>query len=139
MHAHYKGVANYMEGYLLLKEGDNAFLKTALNKIRDSAMLFEKERDYAGAGMGFNRIGTIYQTRLENFDSACLFYREAIENYNRAIVNSHPLRKSFWSMPESLQEKILELKDLIDELIDKLNPSIRRKILEDLQSIQYNF
>ncbi len=135
----YKGVANYMEGYLLLKEGDNTFLKTALNKIRDSAMLFEKERDYAGAGMGFNKIGTIYQTRLENFDSACLFYREAIENYNRAIVNSHPLRKSFWSMPESLQEKILELKDLIDELIDKLNPSIRRKILEDLQSIRYNF
>ena len=42
-------------------------------------------------------------------------------------------------MPESLQEKILELKDLIDELIDKLNPSIRRKILEDLHSIQYNF
>ena len=67
-----------MEGYLLLKEGDNAFLKTALNKIRDSAMLFEKERDYAGAGMGFNKIGTVYQTRLENFDSACLFYREAI-------------------------------------------------------------
>ena len=135
----YKGVANYMEGYLLLKEGDNTLLKTALNKIRDSAMLFEKERDFAGAGMGFNKIGTIYQTRLDNFDSACLFYREAIENYNKAIIHSHPLRKSFWSMPESLQEKILELKDLIGELIDKLNPSIRRKILQDLQSIQYNF
>ena len=135
----YIGVANYMEGYLLLKEGDNALLKTALNKIRDSAILFEKERDFAGAGMGFNKIGTIYQTRLENFDSACLFYREAIENYNKAIIHSHPLRKSFWSMPESLEEKILELKDLIGELIDKLNPSIRRKILQDLQSIQYNF
>jgi len=135
----YKGVANYMEGYLLLKEGDNTLLKTALNKIRDSAMLFEKERDYAGAGMGFNKIGTIYQTRLDNFDSACLFYREAIENYNKAVVYSHPLRKSFWSMPESLQEKILELKDLIGELIDKINPSIRKKILQDLQSIQYNF
>jgi proteasome lid subunit RPN8/RPN11/tetratricopeptide (TPR) repeat protein len=135
----YKSVVNYMEGYLLLKEGDNSLLKTALNKIRDSAMLFEKERDFAGAGMGFNKIGTIYQTRLDNFDSACLFYREAIENYNKAIIHSHPLRKSFWSMPESLQEKILELKDLIEELIDKLNPSIRKKILQDLQSINYNF
>ena len=135
----YKAVAYYMEGYLLLKENDNSLLKTALNKIRDSAMLFEKEKDYAGAGMGFNKIGTIYQNRLENFDSACLFYREAIENYNKAIVHSHPLRKSFWSMPEPLQEKILELKDLINELIDKANPSIRRKILQDLQSIQYNF
>jgi proteasome lid subunit RPN8/RPN11 len=135
----YIAVAYYMEGYLLLKENDNSFLKTALNKIRDSAMLFEKEKDYAGAGMGFNKIGTIYQNRLENFDSACLFYREAIENYNKAIIHSHPLRKSFWSMPESLQEKILELKDLISELIDKVNPSIRRKILQDLQSIQYNF
>ncbi len=135
----YKGVANYMEGYLLLKEGDITLLKSALNKIRDSAILFEKEKDYAGAGMGFNKIGTMYQTRMENFDSACLFYREAIENYNKAILHTHPLRKSFWSMPESLQEKILELRDLIDELIDKLNPSIRKKILEDLQLINYNF
>lgn len=135
----YIGVANYMDGYLLLKEGDNTLLKTALNKIRDSAVLFERERDFAGAGMGFNKIGTIYQTRLDNFDSACLFYREAIENYNKAIIHNHPLRKSFWSMPESLQEKILELKDLIGELIDKLNPSIRKKISQDLQSIEYNF
>jgi len=135
----YKAVSNYMDGYILLKEGDNNKLKDALNKIRDSAILFERERDYAGAGMGFNRIGTIYQARLENFDSACLFYREAIENYNKAIVHSHPLRKSFWSMPESLQEKILELRDLIDELMNKLNPSIRRKIIKDLQSIKYNF
>jgi hypothetical protein len=78
--------------------------------------------------------------RLENFDSAGLFLREAVENYNKAIVSSHPLRKSLWSKPELLKEKVIELKDLIEEILPNiLNESIKTKIVNDLNSIQYNF
>lgn len=136
----YQAVANYIMGYALLKKGDNSILKTALNKIRDAAILFESVGDFAGAGMCFNKIGTIYQMRLDNFDSAGLFFREAIENYNKAVVSNHPLRKSLWSKPELLKEKVIELKDLIEEILPNiLNESIKNKIIRDLNSIQYNF
>jgi len=136
----YTGVANYISGYLFLKKGEKDVLKKGLNSIRDAAILFEKVKDYAGAGMSFNKIGTIYQTRLENYDSACLFYREAIENYNKAIVLSHPLRKSLWSKPELLREKIIELRDLVEELLPNIqNLEIRKKTINDLKAIKYNF
>ena len=136
----YIGVANYLIGYLILKKGDRDDLKKGLSKIRDAAILFEKEKDFAGAGMSFNKIGTIYQNRLENYDSACLFYREAIENYNKGIVINHPLRKSLWSTPDLLKDKIIELKDLIEELLPNVEHSeIRKKIISDLKAIQYNF
>jgi len=136
----YQAVATYILGHIMLKKGNNSMLKSALNMVRDAAILFEKVRDFAGAGMCFNRIGTIYQVRLENFDSAALFLREAIENYNKAIVSSHPLRKSLWSKPELLKEKVIELKDLIEEILPSiLNESIKAKIMNDLNSIQYNF
>ena len=79
----------------------------ALKKIESAAIYFEGEEDFAGAGMSFNKIGTIYQTRIKNYDSACLFYKEAINNYNKAIMNNHPLRKSLWSKPELLTIKSL--------------------------------
>ncbi len=136
----YKAVSNYILGYILLKQGKNDVLKSALSKIRDAAILFENVGDYAGAGMCFNKIGTIYQTRLENYDSACLFYRESIENYNKAILHSHPLRKSLWSKPELLKEKIIELRDILEELLPSVShSSLRQKIVEDLKSIIYNF
>ncbi|MFX1357312.1 MAG: hypothetical protein ACFFA8_08485 [Promethearchaeota archaeon] len=136
----YIGVADYLIGYLILKKGDRDVLKKGLSKIRDAAILFEKVKDYAGAGMSFNKIGTIYQNRLENYDSACLFYREAIENYNKAILINHPLRKSLWNTPDLLKEKIMELKDLIEELLPNVEHSdIRKKIIGDLKAIQYNF
>ncbi|MFX0058817.1 MAG: hypothetical protein ACFE85_18120 [Candidatus Hodarchaeota archaeon] len=136
----YIGVANYISGYLLLKKADRDILKKALSKIRDAAIIFEKVKDYAGAGMSFNKIGTIYQNRLENYDSACLFYREAIENYNKAITINHPLRKSLWSKPELLKEKIIELRDQIEELLPNIeNSEIRKKIVKDLRAIEYNF
>jgi proteasome lid subunit RPN8/RPN11 len=136
----YQAVATYILGHVMLKKGDNSILKSALNRVRDAAILFEKVGDFAGAGMCFNRIGTIYQMRLENFDSAGLFLREAVENYNKAIVSSHPLRKSLWSKPELLKEKVIELKDLIEEILPNiLNESIKTKIVNDLNSIQYNF
>jgi proteasome lid subunit RPN8/RPN11 len=136
----YQAVSTYILGYIMLKKGDNSMLKSALNMVRDAAILFEKVGDFAGAGMCFNRIGTIYQMRLENFDSAGLFLREAVENYNKAIVSSHPLRKSLWSKPELLKEKVIELKDLIEEILPNiLNESIKTKIVNDLNSLQYNF
>ncbi|MHA1499704.1 MAG: Rgg family transcriptional regulator [Promethearchaeota archaeon] len=136
----YKAVANYILGYILLKQGKNDVLKLALSKIRDAAILFENIGDYAGAGMCFNKIGTMYHTRLENYDSACLFYRESIENYNKAVIHNHPLRKSLWSKPELLKEKIIELRDILEELLPSVShDSLRQKITEDLRSIIYNF
>ncbi|MFX1267590.1 MAG: Mov34/MPN/PAD-1 family protein, partial [Promethearchaeota archaeon] len=84
----YLGVASYIIGYISLKKGDIQILKDALKKIENSAIYFGKVMDYAGAGMSYNKIATIYQTRLKNYDSACLFYKEAIENYNKAIIHS---------------------------------------------------
>ncbi|MFX1409793.1 MAG: hypothetical protein ACFFA6_05550 [Promethearchaeota archaeon] len=134
------GESKYIIGYLLLKSGENQVLKDALNTIRDAAIKFEKVNDFAGAGMCFNKIGTIYHSRLNNLESACLFYREAIENYNKAILRSHPSRKSMWSKPEMLSQKILDLKDVIEELLPKLeNEDIQKKVMNELNSIKFNF
>ncbi|GAH01208.1 unnamed protein product, partial [marine sediment metagenome] len=71
---------------------------------------------------------------------ACLFYRAAIENYNNAILKMHPLRTSFWNKPELLIQKIVELRDIIEELLPKLEESeLRDKIIKDLGNLQYNF
>jgi hypothetical protein len=55
-------------------------------------------------------------------------------------MRNHPLRKSNWSKPEILSQKILDLKDLIEELLPKLeNKDIQNKIKNDLNSIKFNF
>ncbi|TXT64104.1 MAG: hypothetical protein BAJALOKI3v1_260042 [Promethearchaeota archaeon] len=136
----YQGEGNYLLGYLLLKRGDNNVLEDALNQIRDAAILFEKAGDYVGAAQCFHKIGTIYQTRLNLLENSCLFYREAIENYNKAIIKSHPLRKSLWTKPELLIQKITDLNDILEELLPKLEDTqIRRKIREDLNKIIFNY
>jgi len=136
----YQGEGNYLSGYLLLKRGDNDVLEDALNKIRNAAILFEKVEDYVGAAQCFHKIGTIYQSRLNLLDNSCLFYREAIENYNKAIIKSHPLRKSLWTKPEVLIQKITDLKDILEELLPKVkDKNLKRKIKDDLESINYNF
>ncbi|MFX1377038.1 MAG: hypothetical protein ACFFA0_14630 [Promethearchaeota archaeon] len=136
----YRGVANYILGYILLKKGENDVLEEGLNKIQDSAVDFENEGDYAGAGMCFNKIGNIYQSRLNKLENACLFYRAAIENYNKAILKMHPLRTSFWNKPDLLVQKILELRDIVEELLPNLdNIEIKNKIINDLRNLQYNF
>ena len=136
----YIGVANYILGYLLLKRGENEVLEDGLNKIQDAAVNFENEGDYAGAGMCFNKIGTIYQSRLHMLENACLFFRAAIENYNKAILKIHPMRTSFWNKPELLIEKIVELRDIVEELLPNLEDSeLKDKILTDLSNLQYNF
>jgi proteasome lid subunit RPN8/RPN11 len=134
------GVANYILGYLLLKKGENDVLGEGLNRIQDAAVNFENEADYAGAGMCFNKIGTIYQSRLHKLENACLFYRAAIENYNKAILKMHPLRTAFWNKPELLIQKIVELRDLVEELLPNLeNSELKDKIMKDLGNLQYNF
>lgn len=136
----YQGEGNYLSGYLLLKRGDNNVLENALNKIRNAAVLFENVEDYVGAAQCFHKIGTIYQSRLNLLDNSCLFYREAIENYNKAILKSHPLRKSLWTKPEVLIQKITDLKDILEELLPKvIDKNLKRKIQDDLESINYNF
>ncbi|MFW9876589.1 MAG: hypothetical protein ACFFG0_26130 [Candidatus Thorarchaeota archaeon] len=136
----YSGVSNYILGYILLKKGENNVLEEGLNKIQAAAVDFENEGDYAGAGMCFNKIGSIYQSRLIILENACLFYRAAIENYNKAILKMHPLRTSFWNKPELLIQKIIELRDIIEELLPNLtNIDIKDKIIKDLRNVQYNF
>ncbi|MFW9952766.1 MAG: hypothetical protein ACFFKA_21810 [Candidatus Thorarchaeota archaeon] len=139
-HLFYQGVANYIIGYIGLKEGDNSQLEINLKKIEEAAVNFIDVSDFAGAGMCFNKIGSIYEKQLKNIGSACLFYREAIENYNKAILYTHPLRVTPWSKPEILVEKIIELKDFIDVMIPDIEDlEIKQKIIEDLKLIQYNF
>jgi len=136
----YKAEANYLTGYLILKKGNKEQLEYALRKIEEGSIDYEKANDFAGAGKSYNKIGSIYQSRLNKIFNACLFYLEAIKNYNKAISKGHPLRKSLWSKPESLTPKIMELKDNIEELIPNIeNSDEREKIINDLKSIQYNF
>ncbi|MFX1417785.1 MAG: hypothetical protein ACFE9N_02565 [Promethearchaeota archaeon] len=136
----YLGVAYYINGYLLLKEGDNELLEDALIKIQDAAVIFEKEGDFAGAGMCFNKIGSIYQSRLNRLENACLFYRAAIENFNTAIKKMHTLRTDFWNKPELLIQKIVELRDIVEELLPNLKDmELKDKIINDLKNLQYNF
>ena len=136
----YLGVANYILGYLLLKKRENNFLEDGLNKIQDAAINFEREGDFAGAGMCFNKIGTIYHSRLNKIENACLFYRAAIENYNKAIIKIHPLRTSFWTKQNVLIQKIVELRDIINDLIPNLsNSELKNKIINDLKNLNYNF
>ncbi|MFX0082214.1 MAG: hypothetical protein ACFE94_10730 [Candidatus Hodarchaeota archaeon] len=136
----YRGISNYILGYLLLKKGENDVLEEGLKKIQDAAIDFEKEGDFAGAGMCFNKIGNIYQSRLYILENACLFYRAAIENYNNAILKMHPLRTSFWNKPELLIQKIIELRDIVEELLPNLNNiDIKNRIIKDLKNLHYNF
>jgi len=139
-HRFYLGIAHYIKGYLLLKRADNDVLEEALNKIQDAAIIFEKEGDFAGAGMCFNKIGTIYQSRLNKLENACLFYRAAIENFNKAILKMHPLRTSFWNKAELLVQKVMELRDIVEELLPNLeNVELKNKIVNDLKNLNYNF
>ncbi len=136
----YLGISHYISGYLLLKKGDNNVLESALNKVQEAAINFEKEGDFAGAGMCFNKIGSIYQSRLNKIENACLFYRAAIENFNKAILKMHPLRTDFWNKPDLLIQKIVELRDIVEELLSKLeNKELKSKIEKDLKKLHYNF
>ncbi|MFW9821997.1 MAG: hypothetical protein ACFFE4_03635 [Candidatus Thorarchaeota archaeon] len=136
----YIGVANYIFGYLLLKKGDKDVLEEALNKIQEAAVDFENVGDFAGAGVCFNKIGSVYQSRLNKLDNASLFYRAAIEDYNNALLKMHPLRTSFWNKPELLIQRIVELRDIVEEILPNLeNTKLKSKIIEDLKNIQYNF
>ena len=136
----YKGIANYIIGYVVVKEGGQEVLEFGLKKIEEAAVEFFKVKDFAGAGMAFSRIGLIYEKKIKNIGQACLFYREALENYNNGLNYSHPLRITPWSKPEVLVEKIIELRDMMDVLLPDIEDSeIKTKIVNDLKGIRYNF
>jgi hypothetical protein len=136
----YLGIVYYTQGYLLLKKGDNDVLEEGLNKIQDAAVNFEKEGDFAGAGMCFNKIGSIYHTRLNKLENACLFYRAAIENFNNSIIKMHRLRTDFWNKQELLIQKVVELRDIVEEMLPNLeNNKLKKKITDDLKNLSYNF
>jgi tetratricopeptide (TPR) repeat protein len=136
----YKGIANIIIGNIIVREGDIDTLEYGLKKIEEAAVEFIKVKDFAGAGMAFNKIGFSYEKKIKNIGTACLFYREAIENYNNGLIHSHPLRITPWSKPEVLIEKITELRETIDILIPDIeNSEIKKKVVHDLKSIRYNF
>lgn len=132
----YRAEANYLVGYLSLKEGESEVLESALKKIQKASIDYEDAGDFAGAGKCYHKIGTIYQSRLNKPFNACLFYEQAIRSFNEALLKGHPLRTSIWSKSELLYQKIIELKDIVEELIPKIeNPEERKKIKDDLNSI----
>ena len=136
----YRAEGNYLKGYIMSKSGEEKILEEALKKIQDATIDYEKSGDFAGAGVCYNKIGTIYQSRLNHPYNAALFYEQAIRSLNEAIVKGHPLRKSLWSKPESLSKKIIEIKDIVEDLISRLeNTKEKEKIWKDLNSISFNF
>ena len=136
----YKAEGNYLIGYLMLKEEDNEFPERALKKIEQASIDYKKAGDFAGAGASYNKIGTIYQSRVNRLNSAAFFFVEAIICLNDAISRGHPLRKDSWSKPEALIKKILEIKDIVEDLIPNIeNPKEREKVVKDLNSIKFNF
>jgi tetratricopeptide (TPR) repeat protein len=136
----YKGIANYITGYIFVKEEELDALEFGLKKIEEAAVEFIKVKDYAGAGMAFNRIGLIYEKKIKNIGQACLFYREAIDNYNNGLNYSHPLRITPWSKPEVLVGKIVDLRDILEVLLPDIeNTEIKTKVVNDMKDIRYNF
>jgi len=136
----YQGIANYILGYILLKERDLDDLEFGLKKIEDAAIEFIEVKDFAGAGMAFGKIGSVYEKRIKLIGQACLFYRESVENYNNGLIYSHPLRITPWSKPEILVGKIIELRDVIEVLLPDIeDPEIKMKVANDLKAIHYNF
>ena len=136
----YKGIANHIIGNIIVRKGDLDALEFGLKKIEEAAVEFIKVQDFAGAGMAFNKIGFNYEKKIKNIGTACLFYREAIENYNNGLISSYPLRITPWSKPEVLIEKINELRETIDVLLPDIESSeIKKKVVNDLKSIRYNF
>ncbi len=134
----YRAEGNYLIGYLTLKKEGNEFLEYALKLIQKASIDYEKAGDFAGAGNCYYKIGSIYQTRLNQPYNVCLFYEQAIKSLNDAMIRGHPLR--IWAKPEILSQKILELKDIVEELIPNIeNPEEREKIKKDLNSIRLNF
>jgi proteasome lid subunit RPN8/RPN11 len=136
----YKAEGNYLIGYNLLKKGEDKLLEIALKNIQQASIDYENAGDFAGAGVCYNKIGTIYQSRLNHPYNAALFYEQAIRSLNNAIIKGHPLRKALWSKPESLSKKILEIKDIVEELLSRIdNPKEKEKIIKELASIKFNF
>ena len=139
-HIFYKGIANYIIGHIIVKEEELDVIEFGLRKIEEAAVEFIKVKDFAGAAMAFYKIGLKYEKKFKNIGHACLFYREAIDNYNKGLKYSHPLRITPWSKPEVLIEKIIDLRDIVDGLLlDIDDTEIKTKVVNDLKNIHYNF
>ena len=134
----YRGESNYLIGYLMLKKGENQLLEEALKRIQNASIDYENSGDYAGAGACYNKIGEIYQTKLNHPFNAALFHVQAIRSFNEAILKPNPLRKDPWSMPFSLSKKIIEIKDQVEILITRIKKKSQQKnIIKDLKSIKF--
>jgi len=136
----YKAEGNYLIGNLMLKKDNMKFPESALKKIEEAAIDYKKVGDFVGAGVCYNRIGTIYQSRLNRLNSAAFFFVETIRCLNDAIPKGHPLRKKTWMKTETMKKKIIEIKDILEDIIPNIeNPKEREKVNKDLNSISFTF
>ena len=52
----------------------------------------------------------------------------------------HPLRTDFWNKPDLLIQKIVELKDIVEELLPNLeNIELKNKISKDIKNLNFNY
>jgi proteasome lid subunit RPN8/RPN11/tetratricopeptide (TPR) repeat protein len=136
----YLAESQFLMGSIDLKEAHENEIETALKLIQEASIIYEKAADYAGAGKSYQKIGSIYHSRLSLPFNTCLFYVEAIRSFNQALIEGNPLRKDLWNKPDVLSKEIIELKNIVDSLISKIkNQEEREKILNDLNSLQFNF
>lgn len=132
----YLGEGNYLLGYLTLKEGWNTSLQKGLEMLQEASVSYEKAGDFAGAGQCYYKIGTIYHSRLNKLYNAALFYIQAIKSFNQALSRNHPLRKSLWAKAENLSNRLIDMKDIVENLILNIeDPAERNKIKRELSSV----
>ncbi|MFX1398569.1 MAG: hypothetical protein ACFFAS_16190 [Promethearchaeota archaeon] len=135
----YRGKARYLKGYVILKKGNESEVQQALEFIEQGAVDYVKENDFAGAGMCYYKIGSM-KVKLDDLESGCLFFKEAIINFNNALINQHPLRRSLWSKPESLIPKLKELIEKFKRLLPKVEDGELKSILtKQFKEIKFNF
>ncbi|MHA1727580.1 MAG: hypothetical protein ACTSWY_02475 [Promethearchaeota archaeon] len=128
----YMGNADFFQGTVLIIKEE---IQKGLEILENASILFEKSMDFAGMGRVNHSIGDIY-LKEKNFDTAGLFYIEALKGYKKGIKNFHPKRRTTWSLAINLRNLIRELKKKVDILIPRIeSKEIRNKILSNIEKI----
>jgi len=127
---YYMGEAKYIIGSICIVQNN---IKVGSEAFQQAAIFFEFTPDYFGTGLSNQKIGLIYSTQLKDFDRASLFFIEAIKNFDKALYEIHPLRKSIQDNPEIIWKKIKDLRETVKKSLDKIfDPIVRSKISEEL-------
>lgn len=129
------GNADYFKGICLIRKNN---INEGLSFLKNSAILFENSGDFAGVGKSNEEIAEIYY-KNNDYESAALFYTEAMKNYFNALKKFHKKRRSSWALPVNLKSKIKKLKEKVNELMEKVpSEQIKAKLKNDMKSISIN-